>query len=161
MGLTRQQIIDYASRYVAIGEVSDFPGEGDLFCMLSRELTGDARTKENEGWQFAGYHVCRQYLLDEQSRAEGKWIWFEFMTLMTFPPHPSTLKLQPPHIVKGQFQNAERTKEFRIIKILPDAVWESGKMQNVNPASAPPDDAELPKNVLRFPSTNPRYSNID
>jgi hypothetical protein len=40
-----------------------------------------------------------------------------FVSLSTFPPSPQTIKLQPPHVIKGRFHDPARTREFRIIKV--------------------------------------------
>ena len=117
MALSRQEIIDYASRYVEPGAITDFPHDGDLFCLLGRELTEGKPLAEEEGWVFQGYGVCSGYLPDEEAKPAGKWLWMHFLSLGSFPPSPQVLKLQPPHVVKGRFHDPTRTKEFRILKV--------------------------------------------
>jgi len=117
MSLTRQKIIDYASRYVTLAESTDFPFDGDIFCLLSRKLNADKVLKEEEGWGFQGYGICSGYTLDNDSKPLGKWLRMHFVSLSTFLPSPQTIKLQPPHVVKGRFHDPSRTREFRIIKV--------------------------------------------
>jgi hypothetical protein len=117
MFLSQQEIIDYASRYVASDEMGDFPGEGDLFCLIGRDLPEGKILAEEEGWAFQGYGICLGYTLDQEAKPVGKWLWMHFASLTVFPPAEQVFKLQPPHVVKGRFQNPGRTKEFRIIKV--------------------------------------------
>jgi hypothetical protein len=117
VSLSREEILDYAGQYVDSADAVDFPVPGELFCILARELPPGKSLEDDEGWQFGGYGVCRAYRLDEDVRPQGKWLWFEFASLMTFPPHPSTLRLQPPHVVKGRFHSPDRSQEFRIVKV--------------------------------------------
>ena len=115
--LTREKIIDLALRYISKDEVTDFPEEGDLFCFLERNLSENKVLKDSEGWTFAGYGICKGYDYDHESKPKGKWLWFYFTSLNTFPPTQQTFKLQPPHIVRGIFQNSQRSGEVKIIKI--------------------------------------------
>jgi hypothetical protein len=117
MFLSQQEIIDYASRYVTSDEMADFPGEGDLFCLIGRDLPEGKILAEEEGWAFQGYGICLGYTLDQEAKPVGKWVWMHFASLTVFPPAEQVFKLQPPHVVKGRFQNPGRTKEFRIIKV--------------------------------------------
>ncbi|KMQ50670.1 hypothetical protein CHISP_2353 [Chitinispirillum alkaliphilum] len=117
MSLTKQEIIDWASRYVQEDEVTDFPHNGDIFCLLIRDIPTDKVLKEEEGWKFNGYGVCLGYTLDEDSKPLGKWIWMNFATLETFPPSSQVIKLQPPHIIKGRFFTPQRDREIRILKM--------------------------------------------
>jgi hypothetical protein len=117
MSLSRQDILDYASPYVESGEVVDFPTDGDLFCLIGRDLPEGKTITEEEGWSFQGYGICLGYSLDYEGKPEGKWLWMRFASLASFPPTEQTLKLQPPHVVKGRYQNPGRTNEFRILKI--------------------------------------------
>jgi hypothetical protein len=117
MALSQQEIIDYASRYVGADEMVDFAYEGDLFCLISRDLPRDRVPAEEEGWTFQGYGVCLGYTLDQEARPAGKWLWMHFASLTVFPPVQQVFKLQPPHVVKGRFQNPDRSNEFRVIKL--------------------------------------------
>ncbi len=114
--MSRTDIIDYAARYVDPKDVIDFPFNNDLFCLLGRKV-GTEPLPDDEGWEFNGYGVCTGYVLDDLEMPVGKWIWMYFAALSTFPPQQQVLKLQPPHIVKGGFQNPERTYEFKFIKV--------------------------------------------
>jgi hypothetical protein len=117
MALTRQEIIEYASRYVAPEQVGDFPFEGDLFCLLDRKLIEGKELKDEEGWRFQGYGICSGYAIDGAAKPAGKWLWMHFVSLTAFPPSPQTIKLQPPHVVRGRFHDPSRTREFRILKV--------------------------------------------
>jgi len=117
MNVTREEIIDFALRYISKDEITDFPEEGDLFCFLERRLPDNKVLKDNEGWNFAGYAICKGYAYDYESKPKGKWLWFYFTSLNTFPPTQQTFKLQPPHIAKGIFQDSQRSGEIKIIKI--------------------------------------------
>ena len=117
MTLTNKEIINLALRYIPEDEIIDFPGEGDLFCFLERRLPEKKVLKDNEGWSFAGYGICKGYDYDHESKPKGKWLWFHFVSLNTFPPTRQFLKLQPPHIARGIFQNMQRTCEIKIVTI--------------------------------------------
>jgi hypothetical protein len=57
MSLTRQDILDYALRYVPQEEVVDFPLEGDLFAFLLRTVDPARPEEDDTGWGFGGYGV--------------------------------------------------------------------------------------------------------
>ena len=115
--LSREEIVDLALRYVPDGEVTDFPYNGDLFCLLVRQIPADRIPAEEEGWAFNGYGVCLNYTYDEEARPRGKWLWMHFASLSSFPPVSQVLKLQPPHVVKGRFQSVDRSREIRLLKV--------------------------------------------
>jgi hypothetical protein len=117
MGLSRDEIIELASRYVTVAEMVDFPYDGDIFCLLIRTISTDKVLKDDEGWGFGGYGLCIEYTLEEETKPAGKWLWMQFASLDRFPPSQQVFKLQPPHVAKGQFQNPERTHEIRILKL--------------------------------------------
>ena len=141
MALSREEIIDYASRYVAAEAITDFPHDGDFFCLLCRELPEGKVLAEEEGWVFQGYGICSGYLLDDEAKPPGKWLWMHFLSLAVFPPAPQVFKLQPPHVVKGRFQDPARTREFRLVKMnfnktdgkRQEKVSQGGKEGNVVP----------------------------
>lgn len=118
MSMTRDEIITLASRYIEDDDAIDFPMKDDTFCLLARDIPQNTILKEEEGWAFSGYGVCLGYLPDEQAKPVGKWIFMHFASLNSFPPSQQVLRLQPPHIVKGRFQNPERTREIRILKLV-------------------------------------------
>lgn len=153
MSLSRQEIIDFALRYITPGEVVDFPVPGDLFSLFQRELPANKILKDDEGWRFAGYCLCREYVPDDESKPMGKWIWHHFVSLSVFPPFESVLKLQPPHIVKGLFQNPERTFEYKITKIALDKIpaIKNEESQPDNQPVTPQDELSVPSNILQFP----------
>ena len=117
MDLSREEIVELARRYIDDAEITDFPYTGDLFCLLVRPLPKDRVPAEEEGWSFNGYGVCLNYTFDEEAKPRGKWLWLHFASLSSFPPVSQVLKLQPPHVVKGRFQSADRTREIRIFKV--------------------------------------------
>jgi len=120
MSVPREEIVDLALRYLSRNEIGDFPVKNDLFCLLMREVRADKILKEEEGWSFAGYGVCSGYTYDEEAKPHGKWLWMHFASLASFPPAAQVLKLQPPHVVKGRFQSADRSNEIRILKVVLD-----------------------------------------
>lgn len=117
MSLTKQEIVDRAARYVQSEEITDFAYNGDLFCLLIRDIPENKVLSEEDGWQFNGYGICTGYTLDEEAKPLGKWLWMHFVSLETFPPTVQVIKLQPPHIIKGRFFNPQRTREIRILKV--------------------------------------------
>jgi hypothetical protein len=117
MGLLKKEIIELAQRYLPEEEITDFPYDGDLFCILIRTIPVDRVLAEEEGWAFNGYGVCTQYRYDEEAKPRGKWLWMHFASLTTFPPVAQVLKLQPPHVVKGRFQSVDRSHEIRLVKV--------------------------------------------
>jgi hypothetical protein len=117
MSITKEEITDLALRYLSAEEITDFPMNNDLFCLLMRPVPTDRILKEEEGWVFGGYGICNGYMFDEEAKPRGKWLWMHFASLSSFPPVEQVLKLQPPHVVKGRFQSADRSHEIRIIKI--------------------------------------------
>jgi hypothetical protein len=117
MGISRDEIIDLASKYISPDELTDFPFDGDLFCLLIRATPENEVVPDEEGWTFRGYGICVGYTIDEESKPRGKWLWMHFASLDSFPPVTQILKLQPPHVVKGRFQNPERTHEIKMLKV--------------------------------------------
>jgi hypothetical protein len=134
MSLSQQEIIDYASRYVDSKEVVDFPFDGDLFCLIGRDLPEGKVLAEEEGWSFQEYGICEGYTLDQEAKPMGAWLWMHYASLASFPPSQQIFKLQPPHVVKGRFQNPSRTNEFRFIKI--SIHKSSDSVEAVSPAPA-------------------------
>jgi len=151
MGLSRQEIIDYASRYVGPGEAVDFPHDGELFCLIARKLPEGKTLADEEGWSFQGYGICLEYALDSETNPPGKWLWMHFASLVAFPPTRQMFQLQPPHVVKGRFQNPARTEEFRFIKISllsspgPAEAQMHGDARSSPPADAPADYTNIVK----------------
>ncbi len=117
MSLSREEILDLALRYITPAEAGDFPIKGELFCFLQRDLPENRVLDEKEGWAFSGYGICEGYQFDDESKPRGKWLWFSFLSLETFPPSIQNIRLQPPHVVKGLFQTPARDGEIRILKI--------------------------------------------
>lgn len=117
MSLSKEEIIDYAARYVAPEEQTDFPHNNDVFCLMGRKIADDQILPADKGWEFNGYGLCQGYTLDDVEKPIGKWLWMHFLSLSIFPPAPQVLKLQPPHVVKGRFQNSDRSGEFKFVKV--------------------------------------------
>jgi len=115
--MTKDEILEYASRYVDADDVSDFPEEGDAFCFLHREIPDTKILADEEGWQFGGYGILDSYELDLEAKPVGKWIIIHYTSLAMFPPRVGSLQLQPPHIALGKFQSPDRTTETRIVRI--------------------------------------------
>jgi hypothetical protein len=57
------------------------------------------------------------YLIDNSQKPRGKWITLKYISLDSFPPEPIDIRLQPPHIAKGYFQNFDRTFETQIVAV--------------------------------------------
>ncbi|MBN1758509.1 MAG: hypothetical protein JW863_09340 [Chitinispirillaceae bacterium] len=157
MDLSREEIVDLAHRYVPDGEVTDFPYNGDLFCLLVRQLPTDHVPAEEEGWAFNGYGVCLSYSFDEETKPRGKWLWMHFASLSSFPPVSQVLKLQPPHVVRGRFQSVDRTREIRLLKVamvgddtkhaLPEVAEKPANTHDRQPSSKSTEPA---KNIVAF-----------
>jgi len=155
---------------VEANEVVDFPMDGDLFCTLRRAIPDSgAPLNPLEGWEFEEYGICTEYHVDINAKPYGKWLWFGFISLSTFPPRPSSFRLQPPHVAKGRFMDASRTIERRIMRLPTEkeALLALMKMarQDEEPDAPSPEpnskDAanesdgsdDLPDNVIRFPGS--------
>jgi hypothetical protein len=159
--MTRDEIITLASRYIEEDDAIDFPMKDDTFCLLARDIPENTVLKEEEGWAFSGYGVCLGYLPDEQAKPVGKWIFMHFASLDSFPPSQQVLRLQPPHIVKGRFQNPERTREIRILKLVLGTSEETSAQNN----ETVPDEslsekqntstADLTKKIVKFRKKSP------
>lgn len=144
--MPKDEIIDLASRYVSSEEITDFPHDGDLFCLLIREIPENKVLTDEEGWGFRGYGVCIGYVVDEEVKPRGKWLWMHFASLESFPPAAQVLKLQPPHVVKGRFQNPERTHEIRILKVSLTGV--QNVLNHVKETTAPKPASEEEQPVI-------------
>jgi hypothetical protein len=150
--LSKQDILDYASRYVRAEDAVDFAHNGDLFCVLGRKIASDKIQAGDDGWEFQGYGICVGYTVDEQEIPVGKWLWMHFLSLAAFPPSVRTFRMQPPHVVKGGFQNTTRTEEYKIVKI---NALDSGTARAKNGVDAktphsPPPSAGPNGKVLEF-----------
>jgi hypothetical protein len=149
MGLTREQIIEYARRYVDEDEVGDFPHDGDLFCIMHRETGEAGADSEGPQWRFSGYGICIDYILDDRAKPMGKWVWMQYLSLDTFPPRRMSLRLQPPHVVKGSFQNPSRSHETRILHI--DTQAGGGESRPVHDEEGQGSSVE--GKILKFPGS--------
>lgn len=112
MNISKKEIIELALKYITRNEIILFPDQGDFFALCYKSLS-----ELNKGYNLLFYGLCLNYSVDEMEKPYGKWITMEFLNFGSFPPHREILKLQPPHIATGKFQNPERTMELYIIKI--------------------------------------------
>lgn len=148
--MNKEEIIDLALRYIEDKEIVDFPEKNDLFCFLNREVPTDKILKDEEGWKFAGYAICTGYEKDYEAKPAGKWIWFNYLSLNTFPPAPEVTKLQPPHIAKGLFSTPDRSTQIRIVKMTINPFTQEEPSTNKSDT----DVSQKPKNnILKFPGT--------
>lgn len=148
--MEKEEIIDLALRYIEENEIVDFPEKNDLFCFLNRDIPTDRVLKDEEGWKFGGYAICNGYEKDYESKPAGKWIWFNYLSLNTFPPAPEVTKLQPPHIAKGIFSTPDRSSQIRVVKMMTDSLVQeslTSKESEENSSSKTKD------NLLKFPGT--------
>ncbi|MBN1307976.1 MAG: hypothetical protein JXA18_08675 [Chitinispirillaceae bacterium] len=158
MGLSKEEIVDLALRYISPEAVADFPYHGDLFCLLIRPLPADRVLAEEEGWGFSGYGVCIGYSRDEEAKPPGKWLWMHFASLSSFPPAAQVLRLQPPHVIRGRFQSADRKHEIRMVKVTftaPDKApsppgGNRTKTRQLPKRQSGPSAAKGAKNIIAF-----------
>ncbi len=152
MLLSREEIIELALRYISEDEITDFPQEDDLFCFMERKVPEGKVLKESEGWHFGGYAICKGYEYDTESKPEGKWLWFNFVSLNTFPPTRQNLKLQPPHIAKGIFMNSDRNSELKMVRI-PEYFLDADALQSEQDAGKKEGDSDAPPEdkIIPFP----------
>jgi len=115
--MTKDEILEYASRYVEEDDIADFPEEGDVFCFLHRQIPDNKVLKDDEGWQFGGYALLDEYELDMTATPVGKWLTVHYTSLATFPPRLGSLQLQPPHVALGKFMSPDRTVQTQIVRI--------------------------------------------
>ncbi|MBF0431494.1 MAG: hypothetical protein HQK83_09460 [Fibrobacteria bacterium] len=146
MKIQKDEIIDLASRYVPV-ENPDFAEEGDLFYFLNRKLPNNKVLKDNEGWQFGGYGQCRGYVIDEAEKPRGKWIYMYYLDLARFPLVEEVLRVQPPHVVLGQFSSSDRSIQIRMVKCRPLTVKEQEEKKAVQKRKK----QDAPDNIIAFP----------
>lgn len=150
MSLTRDEIVEYAARYVKTDDMASFPHEGEIFAFLHRPVDGIKADDPKTRWEFGGYAVCIGYSLDEQAKPLGKWLFMEIISLGQFPPRHGTLKLQPPHVALGRFQNPERTIETRLVSLSEMAKLTVDEGAEGQPAEPEPKKVAGAGTVLRF-----------
>jgi hypothetical protein len=84
-----------------------------------------------------------------------------FASLAAFPPVAQVLKLQPPHVVKGRFQSADRSHEIRIVKVAFNGLSAvAPKTETVAPPVQPKhrkkaSAAAKADNIVEFRAKNP------
>jgi len=160
--MTRDEIIDLASRYLSKEEIVNFPFNGDLFAILVRELPPDRILKEDEGWTFGGYGNCLGYSIDEDIKPRGKWLWMHFISLHEFPPVKEVIHLQPPHVAKGSFQTPDRAREVRFIRIdisNSAQIYENENIEEQTPPTQSPAQSSSKNNdednIIQFKTKKP------
>ncbi|MCL2844113.1 MAG: hypothetical protein FWE23_01470 [Chitinivibrionia bacterium] len=107
------EIRELALRYIDIDECATIPEREEAFALLVRPISAK---KKNE-WRLACYGVVSDYTTDVDEEPYGKWINIKYLSLISFPPMPASIRLQPPHIAKGYFQSFDRTSETKIVAI--------------------------------------------
>ena len=157
MTLNRDDIIDLALQYISNDEVVTFPGNNELFAFFQRILPDNKILKDDEGWKFSGYGICTGYEYDLHSKPRGKWIWFSFLSLHTFPPHKQSIKLQPPHIACGMFQTPQRTSEIKILNLSVEKEnsYSQDEVEDRNRNEDREKDSKA--NILEFPKKDNNY----
>lgn len=156
------EIIELALRYISEDDMVEFPRSGELFSLMERDIPDNKILKEDEGWEFNGYGICQGYSYDDEQKPHGKWIWFHFISLSSFPPVKQSIQLQPPHIAKGCFSNPTRTIEIRIVThheesiisledLLQSKLPEDQSPQENIQDSDDDDKSEGSSNILTFP----------
>ena len=144
--MTKDEITELALRYIENSEIIDFPEKNDLFCFLLRDLPTNRILAEEEGWNFGGYALCTGYEKDHETKPPGKWIWFNYLSLNTFPPKQEVTKLQPPHIAKGFYSSPDRETQIRIVKIMPETLFSKPTLHEKNEIKEKSTD-----NIIKFP----------
>lgn len=115
MGLSKEEIINLASRYIDKADMVDFPHENDVFALMVRPKVPDSTPLK--GLTFVGYCICKEYIYDETAKPLGKWLFMHYVSLSNYPPIAEVLRLQPPHVTTGEFDNTDRTVTFCFIKV--------------------------------------------
>ncbi len=113
--MTPEDIVELAERYITVAECN-FPEPGELFALFIRDIPTNKVLKDNEGWRFMSYGLCRHYLLDEQIKPRGKWLHFTYADLSRYPLADQSLQLQPPHVILGKFTTPDRSHEIKMEK---------------------------------------------
>jgi len=113
-----EEIRELALRYINENECVNIPERGEAFALLMRKIP----VKKKADWVFAGYGIVADYTSDADEKPFGKWINMKYIslsmtTLAMFPPITASIRLQPPHIAKGCFQNFDRSAETKIVVI--------------------------------------------
>jgi len=146
MFLSKNEIIEHASRYMDDPQIVDFPMEGDAFAILGEPVNKPKDWPKN-GRIFGGYGICRGYVLDEDSKPLGKWLFMMYDDLSKYPPVLNhAMKLQPPHVVTGHFYKQDRTMLIKIVKV------DFKVASKIEPEVDKSDTTFIPKNILQFPS---------
>lgn len=144
--LSKDEIINYASRYVNPGEEIDFPMEGDVFVLFIKKSA-------DQQYSFSGYFVCEGYRLNHESKCEGSWLIMDFYSLSTAPPRKGIFHLQSPHVVKGKWDSADRSENFKMLKFdavknIPEELNQMGEQVQETKEEQVKDDSNC--KILKF-----------
>ena len=134
-----EEIRELALRYIDKSECCEIARPNELFALFIRQLPPDK--KNGDEWFFICYGMLLDYTTDRNEKPFGKWITMKYISFDSFPPRPASIRLQPPHIAKGYFQNFDRTSETKIV---------AGISTDTNKQSKE-DESEA--EILQFPGT--------
>jgi len=167
--LTADEILEYASRYIDTrGKDPVRPGE--IFAQFARPLDQQKPMPDESAWEFLCFSLCTAYYLDDSAKPLGKWIFMEFWQLTNYPPTKASLRLQPPHIALGKFQNADRSLEIKMVRWNPPLIHGNTISQAYTPhlnlstsASPNPNPESVGTHTLEFPAKQdtPPYTNVN
>lgn len=141
------EIRELALRYIDENECGMSIRPKDVFVIQHRLLSLPTvfGKKKIEKWLFGGYGMLLDYTINPDEKPYGKWITMKYLSLASFPPKETEMRLQPPHIAKGYFQSFNRTSETRITPIgLPEILRSNDTSKNENGKEA---------EILEFPGT--------
>lgn len=109
-----EEILDLALRYIDESECGVIARPNELFALFVRPIASAGKTAGD--WIFVCYGLVLDYFVNLE-KPRGKWITLKYISFDSFPPKPSSIRLQPPHIAKGYFQNFDRTSEMKIVAV--------------------------------------------
>ena len=108
-----EEIRELALMYIQEDECGVIVDRKDAFALLVRPISAK---KKNE-WRLVCYGMLSDYTIDADEKPYGKWVNMKYYSFDSFPPRAASIRLQPPHIAKGYFQNFNRTSETKIVAI--------------------------------------------
>jgi len=108
-----KEIRELALRYIGEDECTDIPDRHNIFAIFTRPIIKKKNAKTND-WLLIEYGFLLDYIADPNEKPYGKWINMNYLSLNSFPPSRTSIRLQPPHIAKGYFQSFDRTHEMKI-----------------------------------------------
>jgi hypothetical protein len=135
-----EKILELALMYINESELTALVRPQNLFALFSRSIS----VKKNEDWCFDGYGLLVDYTINNAEKPIGKWINVKYIYLNTFPPQAICIRLQPPHIAKGYYQNFDRTCEFKSVAIISEDSNKNGEIYR---------EQQVEAENLQFPTT--------